>query len=59
MKNVRSKTKLTLNTETLRHLRGIQLWELRHAQGGQMIANVEESIRTQEPAFACIKPPPQ
>jgi len=35
MKNVRSKRKLTLDTETLRSLRGIAVWELRRAQGGE------------------------
>jgi hypothetical protein len=35
MKNLRSKRKLTLNTETIRALRDVEVSALRHVHGGR------------------------
>jgi hypothetical protein len=39
MKNVRSKKKLTLDSETIRHLRELATTQLVHAKGGGAVDN--------------------
>jgi hypothetical protein len=47
MKNVRSKKKLTLDSETIRHLRELALSQLIHARGGGVLYDESGGTCTQ------------
>jgi len=56
MKYIRFGNKLTLNAETVRHLRAITTRELRHARGGG--GDEDGSVACSLEIFTiCIKPP--